>query len=263
MRLAVVLFIWHEVVFIGRYIPYLIADFVPFLQKYKIQQDKHVPFDQWLKCVRHVLFYQVVLELPMMMGFHPVAMALGMKFLQVPFPSWTQISLANVFFLIMEDFYQYFAHRLLHWGILYKKIHKLHHEYSAPFGLASQYAHPLETLILGLGFFVGPLAWCLAFRDLHVITMAVWLMVRLVQVVDSHSGYDFPWSLRHMLPVWAGADFHDYHHMAFVGNYASSFRWWDWLMGTDVAYKNWKSKASKKTWKIKTTLSDIQKQKEN
>jgi methylsterol monooxygenase len=100
---------------------------------------------------------------------------------------------ANIFFLFMEDFYQYFAHRLLHYGILYKKIHKLHHEFSAPFGIAAQYAHPAETLILGLGFFLGPFLWVYYFADLHVITMAVWLAIRLLQVVDSHSGYDFPW----------------------------------------------------------------------
>lgn len=136
---------------------------------------------------------QIFVELPMMLLFHPVAMALGMKFLDVPFPSWTTILSSTLFFLFMEDFYQYFAHRALHWGILYKKIHKMHHEYSAPFGLASQYAHPLETLILGLGFFVGPLIWVAVTEDLHVITMAVWLAVRLLQVVDAHSGYDFPW----------------------------------------------------------------------
>ena len=133
----------------------------------------------------------------MMLLFHPVAIHLGMKFLTLPFPSWEKMGTATLFFLFMEDFYQYFAHRLLHWGILYKKIHKQHHEYSAPFGLASQYAHPLETLFLGIGFFVGPLIWVSVTKDLHVITMAFWLAIRLLQVVDAHSGYDFPWVIFH------------------------------------------------------------------
>ena len=34
-----------------------------------------------------------------------------------------------------------------------------------------------------------------------------------------------------------GADFHDYHHMAFIGNYSSTFRHWDWICGTDAGYK--------------------------
>ncbi len=103
---------------------------------------------------------------------------------------------------------RYFAHRALHWGPLYKHIHKLHHEFSAPFGIAAEYAHPAETLILGFGFFLGPLAWVWATRDLHVVTVAAWLALRLVQTVDSHCGYDFPWSLHHYLPFWAGAEFH-------------------------------------------------------
>jgi methylsterol monooxygenase len=102
-----------------------------------------------------------------------------------------------LFFMFMEDFYQYFMHRLLHWGVFYKYIHKQHHEFSAPFGIAAQYAHPAETLILGLGFFLGPLIWVSVTKDLHVITMAAWLAVRLLQVVDSHSGYDFPWVILH------------------------------------------------------------------
>jgi methylsterol monooxygenase len=134
----------------------------------------------------------------------------------------------------------------LHWGPFYKHIHKLHHTYSAPFGIAAEYAHPLETIFLGLGFFVGPLAWCIFSDEMHVFTMAVWLAARLIQTVDAHSGYDFPWSLRHIIPFWAGSEFHDYHHRAFVGNYASSFRWWDDLFGTSKAFYQWKEKNAKK-----------------
>ncbi|KAL2919025.1 C-4 sterol methyl oxidase [Polyrhizophydium stewartii] len=248
IRLAVVLFAWHEFVFVARYIPYMIIDHIPYFRKYKIQADKEISTSQWIKCVAHVFFYQSMLQLPMMMAFHPVATALGMKFLEVPFPSLLNIAASTFFFMFMEDFYQYFVHRLMHWGILYKAIHKQHHEFSAPFGIASEYAHPLETLFLGLGFFLGPLIWVLVLRDLHIISVAIWLAVRLIQVVDAHSGYDFPWALRHILPFWAGADFHDYHHMAFVGNYSSSFRWWDWICGTDRAYQAWKDRnAAKKT----------------
>jgi hypothetical protein len=33
----------------------------------------------------------------------------------------------------------------------YKAIHKIHHQYSAPFGLAAEYASPIEVMILGFG----------------------------------------------------------------------------------------------------------------
>ena len=59
-------------------------------------------------------------------------------------------------------------------------IHKQHHKFAAPFGLAAEYAHPVETVVLGVGFFLGPLFLCL-FQELHVFTMAIWLAVRLIQ----------------------------------------------------------------------------------
>ena len=81
------------------------------------------------------------------------------------------------------------AHQALHWGPLYKHIHKIHHKYSAPFGLAAEYAHPAEVLILGTGTIAGPLLYCAFRRDLHIFTMYVWITLRLFQAVDAHSGY--------------------------------------------------------------------------
>ena len=100
-------------------------------------------------------------------------------------------------------------------------------------GQAAEYAHPVETLILGLGTIGGPFLYCLFRQDLHILTVYIWISLRLFQAVDAHSGYDFPWSLRHFMPFWAGADLHDFHHQSFVNCYATSFRWWDRMCGTD------------------------------
>lgn len=151
-----------------------------------------------------------------------------------------------VVFLILEDFYHYHVHRFMHTPFMYRYVHRIHHEYAAPFGIAAEYAHPIETLILGFGTIGGPLAYHITTHfilqwgpdwDLHMTTMILWMILRLHQVVDAHSGYDFPWSLHHWLPFWAGAEHHDYHHQSYVGNYASSFRWWDYLFGTDIKYR--------------------------
>ena len=53
---------------------------------------------------------------------------------------------------------------------------------------------------------------------------------------------DFPWSLQHWLPFWSGAEHHDFHHMAFVNNYSTSFRWLDYIFGTDDKYRAHKAK---------------------
>lgn len=95
---------------------------------------------------------------------------------------------------------------------------------------------------------LGPLLFA---KHLHVVTLWWYLVARLLQVVDAHSGYDFPWSLRHFLPFWAGAEFHDHHHMNFVGNYATSFRWCDWMFGTDKYYRRYKAAKAERASKQK------------
>lgn len=124
---------------------------------------------------------------------------------QVPFPSLKIMGPQIAFFFVFEDMFHFFgmcrlctvsisftsalAHQALHWGPLYKHIHKIHHKYSAPFGLAAEYAHPAEVMILGTGTIAGPLLYCFFARNLHIFTMYVWITLRLFQAVDAHSGY--------------------------------------------------------------------------
>jgi methylsterol monooxygenase len=108
---------------------------------------------------------------------------------QVPFPDWPTAALQVALFFVFEDAFHFFAHRALHYGPLYKHIHKVHHKYSAPFGLAAEYAHPAEVFILGMGTIGGPLLYCLAGYELHMITVLVWVTLKLFQAVDAHSGY--------------------------------------------------------------------------
>ena len=140
------------------------------------------------------------------------------------------------------------AHQALHTGVLYKHIHKIHHKYSAPFGLAAEYAHPAEVFILGAGTICGPLLYCYFTQNLHIFTVYLWIVLRLFQAVDAHSGYDFPWSLHNIVPFWSGAEHHDFHHMAFTNNFSTSFRWWDYMLGTDDKYRAYRArvKAMKK-----------------
>jgi len=239
---AVVGFIMHELVYFGRWIPFLIADHIPALQKYKLQPDKHLTDAEYRKLFILLMRNHFLVQLPLMLLFHPTAAFFGMDIEKVPFPSWQKILQHVLISMFIEDLFHYVFHRLLHWGPLYRGIHKVHHEYSAPVGIAAEYAHPIETVILGMGTFAGPMSIVLTTADFHIITMLVWVSVRLCQTVDAHSGYDFPWSLRTFIPFWAGADHHDYHHQMFVGNYATSFRWWDRIFGTDKAYRRYRAK---------------------
>ncbi|CAO3627895.1 unnamed protein product [Mucor hiemalis] len=260
---GILAFVMHEIVYFGRFLPFLACDYIPYFKQYKIQQNKvNTPEDIW-KCTKQVLYQHFVFEGPLIFLFHPMATMLGMN-IDAPFPEWRYIWPQIAIFFVFEDAFHYAVHRLMHWPPLYKKIHKVHHEYSAPFGIAAEYAHPLETSILGFGTIGGPLVYHTVQKyyfqggrnwQLHLFTMLFWIVCRLFQAIDCHSGYDFPWSLRHFVPFWAGADHHDYHHEKFIGNYASSFRWWDYIFGTDKRYRaHRKRQAEEKRLKAKKGL---------
>lgn len=86
--------------------------------------------------------------------------------------------------------------------------------------------------VLGLGFFFGIIT-----TTTHFILLWAWVTVRLMETIDVHSGYDVPFlNPFHLIPGYAGARFHDFHHYNFVGNYSSTFVWWDKLFGTDSQY---------------------------
>jgi len=230
-------FILHEVAYFGMFLPYWFIDtYVPSLHKYKIQKDKPNTFEIQWNCFWRVLVLHVTCDIPLMMMSHTAMTSVGMS-VEPPFPKLSNVLPQIIVFFMVEDFYFYWVHRLLHWGPFYRYIHKVHHEHAAPFGMAGEYAHPIEEIFLGIGTGLGPFL-----LKAHLFTLWVWLLFRVWQVVDCHSGYNFPWSSNHWLPFWGGADFHDYHHMSFVGNYASTFTYCDKWFGTDTKYHIWKAK---------------------
>jgi len=250
-------FVLHEAIYFGRSIPWVIIDQIPYFRRWKIQDTK-IPTaaDQW-HCTKMVLMSHFTVELPQIWFFHPMCKFFGMD-TSAPFPVWTKMAYQIAFFFVMEDSWHYWSHRALHWGPFYRYIHKLHHTYAAPFGLAAEYASPIETMVLGLGTIGPPIVWAALTGDLHLVTVYVWILCRLFQAIDAHSGYDFPWSLHHFLPFWAGAEHHDVHHEKFIGNFASSFRWWDYVLDTEAGEEATKRRRERKQVKETAKARKVQ-----
>lgn len=233
-------FLTHEIMYFGRCLPWMIIDRIPYFRRWKIQPGK-IPSnkEQW-ECFKAVLKLHLLVEALPIWLFHPLCSTLKIS-VDVPFPSYYTMMWQIALFFVCEDFWHYWAHRLFHVGWFYRKIHKQHHKYAAPFGLAAEYAHPVEVMSLGFGTVGFPIIYAYLGKShpeynlpvLHLFTITTWIVLRLYQAVDSHSGYDFPWSLHHFLPIWAGAEHHDDHHHYFIGNYASSFRWFDYFLKTE------------------------------
>ncbi|KAL4915469.1 fatty acid hydroxylase superfamily-domain-containing protein [Aspergillus aurantiobrunneus] len=230
---GIITFLAHELVYFGRCLAWIVADALPnIFQRFKIQDQKPPPSvgDQWT-CIKYILAIHLIVELPLIVLFHPMMELCSVEY-TLPFPSIPLITAQIALFFIVEDTYHYWLHRAMHWGPLYRTIHRVHHQYAAPFGLTAEYASPAETFLLGLGTICPPLLLGYVTGDVHLITVLMWMALRQLQAIDAHSGYDFPWSLRRLVPFWGGADWHDDHHRYFWGNYSSSFTYWDILMGT-------------------------------
>jgi methylsterol monooxygenase len=239
-------FVIHESLYFGRSLPWIIIDCIPWFNRYKIQQHKIPTAWEQTQCALLVLLSHFTVELPQIWLFHPMCQYFGLE-TSVPFPSVYKMAYQIAIFFVFEDAWHYWMHRAMHASsFLYKNIHKIHHQYSAPFGLAAEYASPIEVMVLGFGSVGVPIVWCAITKDLHILTMYIWIVFRLSQAIDAHSGYEFPWSLHHFLPFWAGAEHHDVHHEKFIGNYASSFRWWDFVLDTEAGAEASKKRRERK-----------------
>ncbi|GFQ07019.1 methylsterol monooxygenase 1-1 [Phtheirospermum japonicum] len=217
-------------------LPYVILELMRSqkIDKFKIQPKMTNTSWDMLDCYKRVLKTFVIAVVPLQIISFPVIQMIGIR-TSLPLPSGSEIFMQIFAYFVVEDYANYWLHRFLHqkWG--YENIHRVHHEYTAPIGFAAPYAHWAEVIILGLASFLGPLI-----APGHMITFWLWMIVRQMEAVETHSGYDFPWNPLKYIPFYGGAIFHDYHH--YVGgksqsNFASVFTYCDYIYGTNKGYR--------------------------
>eukprot|EP01132_Coremiostelium_polycephalum_P008005 gene8005-9850_t len=224
---------------IGGYIFYLFDKYKLF-QSRKIQSTKYPSRADINRCLMNLFTNYILVILPLGIISFPFSRVLGLSH-SLPLPSVWRFSFDIVLCLIGEDFFHYWMHRFFHTPWFYKNIHKEHHYYSAPFGFTASYAHPVEVVFLGIATF----APAFIIRP-HYLTFYSWFIIRQLDAVFTHSGYDidiFPLSI---LPFYGGTTFHDYHHKEFTCNYGSRFTLLDKVLGT-YKEKTKKDKSSPKT----------------
>ena len=161
------------------------------------------------------------------------------------------VMFAQVFFCMMcEDLVFHFSHRFLHWRRIYPYIHKIHHQHKSTVAIAAQHAHPLE-FVLGnlLPTAVGVI---ILGSKIHCTVAFTWYILRSIESVEGHSGYEFSWSPFRMLPFASDYGYHAYHHSHNIGNYSSFFTIWDTVFGTNKIYQKYlREEARPKIEKLK------------
>jgi len=196
-----------------------------FLLKYRTQQGVNEPVDplRLRSALKVVVLNQIFVGLPA-----AAILFFSMRWRGCEFgPELPEFQTAFGQLLLMamiEEVGFYYSHRLLHYGAFYKRIHKIHHEWTAPIGFISIYCHPLEHFLSNL---FPPMLGIVAVRA-HIFTAWIWFALILISTTINHSGYHFP--------LLASPELHDYHHLKFNQNYGV-LGILDWLHGTDAQFR--------------------------
>ncbi|NXF29350.1 FXDC2 protein, partial [Nyctibius bracteatus] len=200
-----------------------------FITRYRIQLGKNDPVDtkKLRQAIYTALCNQFCVSLPMLVPMFYIMKWWGNTFSkELPTFHWFLVELSV--FTIIEEILFYYTHRLVHLPLLYKHIHKKHHEWTAPIGVVSIYAHPVEHLLSNtLPVMAGPMI-----MGSHIVSIAAWFSLALVITSISHCGYH--------LPFLPSPEFHDFHHLKFNQCYGV-LGVLDYLHGTDTVFRQTKA----------------------
>lgn len=147
----------------------------------------------------------ILVGIPALSVFHGITVALGRSVDLRTLPSLLEILYTIPIAMVSSETVFYYSHRMLHSKILYKTVHKKHHEWTAPVSLAAVYAHPVEHIVSNMAPFYAPV---MLVRT-HIITAWIWATIVLMGTLHDHSGYHLPY-------LWGTPDFHDFHHQKWV-----------------------------------------------
>ncbi|XP_077988111.1 fatty acid hydroxylase domain-containing protein 2-like [Glandiceps talaboti] len=196
------------------------------LSRYKVQPDKNAPLDPaLLSKLFKTTFINMMLITPLATyGWYLACKWRGIS-CGYDVPSVSRIFLDIVVAIIGEEIFFYYSHRIIHhYPYLYKRIHKIHHEWTAPIGMTCIYAHPVEHILSNIMPLVsGPFLF-----KTHLLSTWIWAVIGLVGTSIHHSGYHFPLTL--------SPEFHDFHHAKFHYNFGL-LGILDWLHGTDALFR--------------------------
>uniref|UniRef100_A0A336L740 CSON001212 protein n=1 Tax=Culicoides sonorensis TaxID=179676 RepID=A0A336L740_CULSO len=205
---------------------YLILDYIDkpkWLAKYKIMPGVNEPVDMSavIKTAKVVLFNQFVVGLGISFLVYPSVVFRGGAETIREVPTFRKFVLDIIVSLILNDIFFYYSHRLFHYGWLYKKYHKEHHEWTSPIALAGIYCTPTEHIFCNM---ISNTIGLVVMRS-NLFTTCLWLTHAMLRTLANHSGYKFPF--------YYDPRSHDYHHLKF-NKYFGVLGIMDWLHGTDV-----------------------------
>jgi len=143
---------------------------------------------------------------------------------------WTWFIVSIPLVLVLHDTWFYWAHRLMHHRLLYRRVHLVHHRSINPTPWASFAFHPLEAVVEA-----GGILFQAFLLPLHPGTLAIAMLIMTLYNVYGHLGWElYPRGFAaHSIGRFFNTSVsHNQHHAQAKNNYALYFLWWDRWCGT-------------------------------
>lgn len=135
-------------------------------------------------------------------------------------------------FLLINDTWFYWVHRLLHHPRLFRYIHKVHHKSIDVNPFTSLSFHWAETFLLTVWIVPASMIF-----PMYVPVLALLQIFGFFDNIKSHLGYEFfpGWWNKSLGKFMTSSTHHNMHHSKFNGNYGLHFRIWDRLSRTEFS----------------------------
>lgn len=144
---------------------------------------------------------------------------------------WLYLPISLALSMLIHETYYYFLHRWMHRPLVFKLVHKAHHESKTTSAWTAFSFHPLEgffqAIILPLTILVLPM---------HIYVLLLQLTIMTFSSVINHLEIEvYPtWFQKTFFGKWIiGASHHSLHHKQFKYNFGLYFTFWDKWVKTE------------------------------